>query len=261
MRPTGTEWCDPFDRHAAGYAEGWGRDSVARVQREIVRGWFDRLVPPGGAVLDAGCGPGLDTAWLDETGRRVVAVDASAGMVEQARLRAPGAVVQRLPLEDVGSLAGAHRFDAVLMNFGVVNCLDLAPVVRGLASCVREGGVLLVVPMGRFPPSWLLGQLLGLHLRSAFRRCRREVDVDVEGAAVRVRYLSGVTVARSFSPWFALEHQEGMGFLMPPPGTGWSEPWIRRLSRLEAPFRARPGFREIGDHLLVVLRRTRVPSD
>jgi ubiquinone/menaquinone biosynthesis C-methylase UbiE len=49
----------------------------------------DRL-PPGGRVLDAGCGPGRDCAWLTELGFRPVGVDASTGMLDQARRRAPG---------------------------------------------------------------------------------------------------------------------------------------------------------------------------
>jgi ubiquinone/menaquinone biosynthesis C-methylase UbiE len=45
---------------------------------------FVALLPPGGNVLDAGCGPGRDTLVFLARGFRVVAFDASRAMVELA---------------------------------------------------------------------------------------------------------------------------------------------------------------------------------
>ena len=44
-------------------------------------------LPPGGLVLDAGCGPGLVSAALLAAGFRVVGVDLSREMIERARKR------------------------------------------------------------------------------------------------------------------------------------------------------------------------------
>ena len=51
---------------------------------------IERLVreaglPPGGLVLDAGCGPGLVAAAFLEAGFRLVGVDLSAEMIARAR--------------------------------------------------------------------------------------------------------------------------------------------------------------------------------
>src|SRR5438067_4814328 len=66
------------------------RFEIAPVQSDPVA--LERLVreadlPPGGLVLDAGCGPGLVSAALLAAGFRVVGVDLSREMIERARTR------------------------------------------------------------------------------------------------------------------------------------------------------------------------------
>src|SRR5712692_9506603 len=45
-------------------------------------------VPPGAALLDLGCGTGLDAVWLGQRGYRVIAIDWSPAMVRRAREQA-----------------------------------------------------------------------------------------------------------------------------------------------------------------------------
>ena len=93
-----------FDRHASVYQLVWGDDPSAQAMRRAVWRTADSVLPQGGRILDAGCGIGLDAAWLVDSGREVVAIDASAGMVAQARARLPGVDVHHLPLQHVGRL-------------------------------------------------------------------------------------------------------------------------------------------------------------
>lgn len=59
--------------------------------RTELRGLFERLGadPRGGTCVEVGCGPGRMTAALAERFGRVVAVDVSPAMVEQARRNVP----------------------------------------------------------------------------------------------------------------------------------------------------------------------------
>ena len=54
--------------------------AIARLVREA-------NFPPGGHVLDAGCGPGLVSSGLLDAGLDVVGVDLSTEMIERARKR------------------------------------------------------------------------------------------------------------------------------------------------------------------------------
>ncbi|MCK6502931.1 radical SAM protein [Myxococcota bacterium] len=243
---------DPFDRHAVDYDAAWGRDPVAAAFRDEVHATLARHLPPGALVLDAGCGIGLDALRLQRSGHRVVAMDASAGMVAQARARGVDARVHRV--EDAGSLGPV---DAALLDFGVINCLAPVAAAQGLAGAVRPGGVAVVVPMPRLHPTWTARCLARGDLRGAVGRLRPVVEVPVAGGTVRTRYLSGRELARAFSPWFEVVEQRGLGFFTPPPGSRLGP----ALARVERPLRGLPLLRSVGDHLVVVLRRTAVPAE
>lgn len=79
---------DLYERHALAY----DRDRSRSLQE---RAWLDRFlrrVPPGGTILDVGCGTGEPIArYLIERGFRVVGVDASPRMIELCRSRFPDA--------------------------------------------------------------------------------------------------------------------------------------------------------------------------
>lgn len=258
--PTPAHGSTPFDRHAANYAARWGQDPVAQRMRAAVYACAEAAFPRGGRILDAGCGAGIDAAWLVERGYRVVAIDASAGMVAETRSRAPLANARQLPVERADALAAEGPFDGALLNFGVLNCVDARSAARALAGVLRPGATLIAVPMPRFSPTWTLAQLVRGHPRAAAQRLRREVDVIVEGAPVRTRYLSLSDVQEAFSIYFKLESSGGLGLLLPPPGTRWPAPILDGLTRAEQQIRHLPCLRGWGDHLLVVGRRTEAPT-
>lgn len=218
------------------------------------------MFPPDGRVLDAGCGVGLDAAWLVSLGHPVVAIDASAGMVAETRRRVPAAEVLQARVDDPASLRPLGAFDGALLDFGVLNCVDPAAAAVALAVALRPGAPLVAVPMPRFNPTWTLSELAHGRPRRVLSRLAEVVDVPVEGRPVRTRYLGGRAVARAFAPWFTLESRAGLGFLLPPPGTRWPEARLDKLASLEARLRTLPLLRDVGDHLLLLLRRTDVAA-
>ena len=244
-----------FDAHAARYAEVWGQDPVAQAQRDVVWEALEAALAPGSRVLDGGCGIGLDARWLLDHGHAVVGLDSSRGMLAEARARAPQAELRLGALDDPAVLAGLGSFDAAILDFGVINCLDPARAARVLAGALRPGAPLVVVTMPRVNPTWTLSALAHGRPRAALGRLAREVEVPVEGGWVSTRYLGAGDVARAMSPWFTLEDRAGLGFLLPPPGTRWPAARLARLARLEHRLRRLPLLRAMGDHLLLLLRR------
>ncbi|HET7231174.1 MAG TPA: class I SAM-dependent methyltransferase [Longimicrobium sp.] len=117
--------------------------------------WLDRVLPREPLrVLDMGCGNG---ALLLQLGGRVahgVGVDASAGMIERARLRAAGRpnlefvhiTGPELPFPDAS-------FDVItsLLSF---RYLDWDPVMMELRRVLKPGGRLLIVDMVTVPVRW-----------------------------------------------------------------------------------------------------------
>jgi SAM-dependent methyltransferase len=101
---------------------------------------FLPLVPPGGHILDAGCGVGRDSAAFLERGFQVTAFDASEAMVDMAaaRIRRP---VLHLSFQQ---LAFDHRFDGVWACASLLHVprRDMAQVFSKLHDALVPGGVL-----------------------------------------------------------------------------------------------------------------------
>src|SRR5262249_399242 len=62
------------------------------------RGVADGWLPPGGVVLDAGCGAGSESGFLHKAGWRVAGVDLSAAALALAAASQPGPVYMRADL-------------------------------------------------------------------------------------------------------------------------------------------------------------------
>lgn len=103
---------DLYERHSDSYDLDRGRTLVERA-------WLDRFlshVPPGGTVLDLGCGMGEPIArYLIEQGFAVVGVDSSPSMIARCRRRFPEAewiVADMRELELVRRFAGLLAWDS-----------------------------------------------------------------------------------------------------------------------------------------------------
>ena len=72
--------------HSPRYDENWGAVSPSHA---VFVARLAGLVRPGGTVLDAACGTGKYWPALLAAGLRITGVDASAGMLAQARRKHP----------------------------------------------------------------------------------------------------------------------------------------------------------------------------
>ncbi len=125
-------------------AEAWDR---ARNRSLFERAWLERAVadvPPGGSVLDLGCGGGEPIAsWLIAQGYDVTGVDFAAPMLRIAKRRFPDA---RWVLADMTTLSLGCSFDAVIgwgSFFHLTQQAQRAALPR-IADHVAEGGRLLL---------------------------------------------------------------------------------------------------------------------
>jgi 2-polyprenyl-3-methyl-5-hydroxy-6-metoxy-1,4-benzoquinol methylase len=105
------------------------------------------LVPPGGRILDAGCGTGRVASRLAEVGYDCVGVDLDESMLAQARSRAPHLPWVSADLALVDLIGHGHRpFDLVLAAGNVMPLVSAGTepqVVARLAAHLADTGVLV----------------------------------------------------------------------------------------------------------------------
>jgi SAM-dependent methyltransferase len=122
--------------------------------------WLIENLPPGGRVLDLGCGSGLPTAkQLVDGGMDVVGIDESAKMLELAAQQAPGGDYRHGDIRALDDDLG--QFDAVAAFFALLMLprKDIPPLLRRCRELLR-GPRLLVMGMvvsdfDMFPISFL----------------------------------------------------------------------------------------------------------
>lgn len=106
------------------------------------------LLDPSWTVGDLGCGSGHLSAMLAPFAGRVIAIDESGSMLEQARARVSGApnvefragVLEALPLE-------AGTLDAAVLSLVLHHAPQPARVLREARRVLKDGGRLLVVDL------------------------------------------------------------------------------------------------------------------
>ena len=123
-----------YDTKAQAYAEMVSRDAPDAALQV-----FMDALPPGGRVLDLGCGPGKSSAMMRDAGFVPDPVDASAGMVALAQEKY--GLEARLATFD--ALTGEAIYDGVWANFSLLHAprADLPRHFAAISHALRPRGI------------------------------------------------------------------------------------------------------------------------
>jgi ADP-ribose pyrophosphatase YjhB (NUDIX family) len=99
-------------------------------------------------VLDAGCGPGRDSKWFHARGFQTVGVDLAAGMLAEARRRAPGVDFRQADLRSLDFPDG--YFDGIWCSASLLHLprSDVLPVLRSFNRLLGHGYLRVSVKEG-----------------------------------------------------------------------------------------------------------------
>jgi SAM-dependent methyltransferase len=194
---------DPYTALAAVYDDIVVDRCHARWAQFLHECWAD---DPEGVrtVLDVCCGTGLMTAELAALGYEVVGIDASAAMLDRARvLLGPEAVLVRDTLPDL-TVGGV--FDAAVSTFDGFNHLDPAAfraTLVALADRIRPGGW-LVFDVHTDAMMWLMVDNPRLEGETDGHRFTLSTVVDTRARTCETRIrLSGAPAG-----WFTERHRQ-----------------------------------------------------
>lgn len=264
-----------FDRLAPTYDTLVSGDAFQH-QREQTHDAFRRWIKPGFRVLEIGCGTGLDTVFLTSLGARVVACDPAEGMLSRTRRRIESAGagdrvgllpcgLQELP-QFLGALDRDEGFDAVVSNFGALNCVSSLDAL-GVVGCrhLRPGGAVILGLIGRSCLWETLYFMARGERGKAARRRAANVAVPVAGVDVPTFYHRRADIHASLGEGFTLDGAVGIGVAVPPP---YLEMRWRRLpvairraaAAIDHVAGAWPLVNGLGDHALTRWVKTRPQS-
>jgi len=258
----------PFDAVARRYDETFTSSRIGRAQRSAVWQELEEAFRARDRVLEIGCGTGVDACFLAQRGIRVLASDASPQMIEVTRRRIEERGLERmvtsrvLRADDIGTLPSDQLFDGAFSNFGVLNCVeDLRQLARNLSGVLKLRANVILCWMGPYCVWEMIWYLTKRSRSKAFRRLRRNgvTATLAQGVSLRVHYPSIRVLRNAFAPEFKLKSVQGIGVCVPP---SYMEEWAVCHPRLIALFEQAdqifgrcPGFRILGDHVLVRLQR------
>jgi ubiquinone/menaquinone biosynthesis C-methylase UbiE len=258
-----------FDQMAREYDDVFTNSMIGRAQRDAVWSMLTHVFQSGDHVLELNCGTGEDALFLARNGVSVTACDTSEQMIQIAsgRLRkeAPGAPVQfnLLPTEHIRELQPSIQFDGIFSNFSGLNCIaDLKQTADDLATLLSPGAPLFVCLSTRFCLWEMLWFALHGNFCKAFRRCSGHATAKVGEFTVEVYYPTVRKLQTLFSPSFVMRSCAGVGVTVPP---SYVEAWIRNYPQLLTMLRtidktisSYPGFRVLGDHVLLHFERVQL---
>ena len=265
-----------FDRLSPTYDTLVSGDTLLH-QRRQTHAAFTRWIKPGFRVLEVGCGTGIDTAFLAAMGARVVACDPSEEMLSRTRRRLANTGLgdragilscglQELP-QFLDALDHDEGFDAVVSNFGALNCVPSLEALGVIGRHhLRPGGAMILGLIGRT----CLWETVYFVVRGdavkAARRRQSSVAVPVAGVNVPTFYHRRRDLHACLGEGFALDGAMGIGVLVPPP---YLEPRWRQLpiairraaAGIDRFTAAWPLVNQLGDHCLTRWVKSRVAYD
>jgi SAM-dependent methyltransferase len=258
---------DVFDGTAASYDAAFESLPGTPRLRRILHGYMLRVFQHGDHILELNAGTGTDAVFLASHGMHVHATDGSAAMVreidEKVKCRALDHLVTTgvLDLSGIGSLR-AGPFDGVLSNLGGINCLpDPGPLLNALPRLLRPGAHALLC----FMPDMSLWETAAFSVRGRWKSARRRRNTagcmaQIDGALVRTYYHSPAALVRRAFPGLTHLATIGLNIITPPPSSASAHAFLRPvlplLERLEDLLAPHPPFNRLGDHVLLILRRT-----
>ena len=258
-----------FDQMAREYDDVFTNSMIGRAQRETVWNALTRTFRSGDHILELNCGTGEDALFLARNGVSVTACDTSEQMITIAssrlRTEAPHAAIEfnLLPTERLRDLKTTTMFDGAFSNFSGLNCVaDLRQTAADLAKLLSPGAPLLLCLSTRFCLWEMVWFVLHGNFRKAFRRCSGHATARAGEFTVDVYYPTVRKLQTLFSPSFVLRSCTGVGITVPP---SYVEAWIRNhpkllrmLSTIDKAISSCPGFRVLGDHVLLRFERVQI---
>jgi ubiquinone/menaquinone biosynthesis C-methylase UbiE len=215
---------EAFDSAAGSYDSYENNNEILQWMRSVVHKVYLDSLKPGEKVLELNCGTGIDALFLAENNIKVFATDISPKMISIVKQKSAVANNKNIiGIEtasfDVIDKVNETGFDAVVSNFGGLNCINnFDKLSADLSAKLKPGGKFIAVVMNKFCPWEMLYYILKLDFKNAFRRLKKTgIYAELNGEKVLTYYYSPAEFGKKFSMQFKTEKIYSLGYYTPPP--------------------------------------------
>ena len=254
-----------FNSIAGQYDSRDNQNPILQRMRGLVRKIYLKYIPTGSKILELNAGTGVDALFLAENGFKVHATDISEEMINiiHAKVKsitAKNITAEALPFDEI-STVNENNFDAVVSNFGGLNCInDFRKLSDDLSVKLKPNGLFIAVVMNKFCPWEIFYYIITLKFSQAFRRLRKSGTMaDLNGEKVLTYYFTPGEFAKAFSKNFEKVRLFSLGLNTPPPYLVGIYNRLRAITKLWMKFdelvMGLPLFNRFGDHFIIVLKK------
>jgi ubiquinone/menaquinone biosynthesis C-methylase UbiE len=225
-----------------------------------------KYIPAGSNILELNAGTGVDAVFLADKGFSVLATDISDVMINeiQAKIKKQKAKIsletKALSFEEISDIKD-NNFDAVVSNFGGLNCInDFQKLSGDLAEKLKPNGLFIAVVMNKICPWEMFYYMVTLKFREAFRRFRKSgIMADLNGEKVLTYYFTPGEFAKEFGSNFTKVKLFSLGLNTPPPYLlgiyNRLGPVVKLWMKFDEIFMSLPILNQLGDHFIIVMRK------
>jgi len=232
--------------------------------RSLVHGVYLKYIPKGSSILELNAGTGVDAVFLAEQGYKVYATDISEEMIDilKAKGKSEKAKIEAktLSFDEISTIA-ENNFDAIVSNFGGLNCInDFSKLSNDLAAKLKPNGLFIAVVMNKICPWEIFYYIITLKFGEAFRRFKKQgIMAELNGGKVLTYYFTPGEFTAAFSRNFTKVKLFSLGLKTPPPYLlgiyNRLKPLVKLWMKLDKIFMSMPILNLMGDHFIIVMKK------
>lgn len=254
-----------FNAIAAGYDARDNQNPILQWMRKLVHGVYLKYIPKASSILELNAGTGVDAVFLTESGYKVLATDISEDMIGiiQSKCKSEKAKkveARTLSFDEIDTIT-ENNFDAVISNFGGLNCIsDFSKLSGDLAAKLKPNGLFIAVVMNKICPWEIFYFMVTLKFNEAFRRFKEQgIRADLNGEKVQTYYFTPGEFTAAFSRNFTKVKLFSLGLKTPPPYLlgiyNRLKPLVKLWMKLDEIFMSMPILNQMGDHFIIVMKK------
>jgi ubiquinone/menaquinone biosynthesis C-methylase UbiE len=257
---------ESFDKIANAYDTSDNQNAILRWMRDVVHAVYLQNISKGSKILELNAGTGVDAVFLANKGMTVYATDISTEMINiiKAKVKSEKAesniTAEAFSFDEISKIGDAN-FDAVVSNFGGLNCInDFTKLSADLALKLKPNGKFIAVVMNKICPWEIFYYSLRLDFKNAFRRFNKNgVMAELNGNKVLTYYFRTKEFGKYFSENFSIEKIYTLGYYTPPPYLigiyNRLKPAVKLFMIIDELIKGLFPFNRWGDHFIIVMKR------